>query len=309
MLITSSYDHTRRRMATIGTFDGVHLGHQALLHNLSEESAARGLTPAAITFTTHPRAAVTPDQAPPLLMSPRERAKAIMEAGVEDVILLPFDREMQLMSARDFMARLHERYDVDALLMGFNNGFGHDRLKGIEAYRKIGQEVGIEVVEADELTLKDCPRVCSSQIRAMLQQSRPAEAARMLGAPYRIVGRVVHGKELGRTIGYPTANIEPLNPACLIPAKGVYAAAITLPDGTVHPAMLNIGHRPSVDRPDAPISIEAHILDFNGDIYGATVSVDFLHYIRHEQKFPSLEALRSRLDEDAREVREIFNKK
>ena len=169
--------------------------------------------------------------------------------------------------------------------------------------------VGVEIIAADELTMKDCPRVCSSQVRTLLQQARPDEAARLLGTPYRIVGRVVHGKELGRTIGYPTANIEPTDPSCLIPAKGVYAASVTLPDAAVYPAMLNIGHRPSVDQANAPISIEAHILGFDGDLYGKTVSVDFLRYIRAEQKFPSLDALRARLDEDARMVHDIFNKK
>lgn len=309
MLITTPYDHSRRRMATIGTFDGVHLGHRSLLRQLTEEAQQRGLTPTAVTFTTHPRAAVTPGEAPPMLMSPHERHKALMSAGAEDVIMLPFDQKTQLLSARDFMALLHDRYNVDVLLMGFNNGFGHDRLKGIDAYRMAADHVGVEIIAADELTMKDCPRVCSSQVRTLLQQARPDEAARLLGTPYRIVGRVVHGKELGRTIGYPTANIEPTDPSCLIPAKGVYAASVTLPDAAVYPAMLNIGHRPSVDQANAPISIEAHILGFDGDLYGKTVSVDFLRYIRSEQKFPSLDALRARLDEDARMVHDIFNKK
>lgn len=302
MLITASYDHTHRRMATIGTFDGVHLGHRALLSQLTEEAHAAGLIPTVVTFTSHPRQNITPADAPPMLMSPRQRAEAIMAAGADDVILLDFDEKMRMMSAREFLEMLHTRYSVEALLMGFNNSFGHDRPKGLDTYRAIGEETGVRIIGASELTIDGCCRVCSSEARELLLQARPEEAARMLGAPYRIIGRVVHGKELGRTIGFPTANIEPLDKECLIPANGVYAAAVTLADGTTYPAMLNIGHRPSVDTPLAPISIEAHILGFDSDIYGTTVAVDFLRYMRPEHKFPSLDALRSQLAEDAAAV-------
>ncbi|WP_295731387.1 riboflavin biosynthesis protein RibF [uncultured Muribaculum sp.] len=294
-------------MATIGTFDGVHRGHRALLSQLVADARMRGLAPTVVTFATHPRRAISPGEAPPMLMSVRQRADAIMSAGVEDVVMLPFNDRLRMMSAREFMVMLHRDYAVDALLMGFNNAFGHDRPCGLDAYRAIGRETGVEVVGAQELTSDGCPRICSSQARAFLQQARPEEAAQVLGAPYRIRGRVVHGKELGRTIGFPTANILPLDPECLIPAKGVYAASVTLPDGSVHPAMLNIGHRPSVDSPNAPVSIEAHILDFSGDIYGSTVDVDFLRYMRPERKFPSLDALRRQLQEDAGAVRGIFH--
>ncbi|MDE5706399.1 riboflavin biosynthesis protein RibF [Muribaculum sp.] len=305
MLITAQYDHTHRRMATIGTFDGVHLGHRALLSQLISEARKAGLIPAAVTFTAHPRRKITPAEAPMMLMSPQQRAEAIMSAGVDDVILLDFDEKMRHMSAREFLELLHTHYDVDALLMGFNNSFGHDRPKGLDAYRAIGEETGIRIIGAAELTVEGCCRVCSSEAREMLLQARPDEAARLLGAPYRIIGRVVHGKELGRTIGFPTANIKPLATECLIPANGVYAAAVTLADGTTYPAMLNIGHRPSVDTPLAPVSIEAHILGFDGDIYGTTVAVDFLHYMRRERKFPSIEALRRQLVDDAAAVLEI----
>ncbi|MEY8607354.1 riboflavin biosynthesis protein RibF [Muribaculum intestinale] len=302
MLITAPYDHTHLRMATIGTFDGVHLGHRALLSQLTEEAHAAGLIPTVVTFTSHPRRNITPADAPPMLMSPRQRAKAIMSAGAEDVILLDFNEKMRMMSAREFMEMLHTSYSVEALLMGFNNSFGHDRPRGLDTYRAIGEETGVRIIGASELTVDGYCRVCSSEARELLLKGRPEEAARILGAPYRIIGRVVHGKELGRKIGFPTANIEPLDEECLIPANGVYAAAVTLADSTTYPAMLNIGHRPSVDTPLAPISIEAHILGFNGDIYGTTVAVDFLRYMRPEHKFPSLDALRSRLAEDAAAV-------
>ena len=305
MLITAPSDNTHRRMATIGTFDGVHLGHRALLSQLVADARELRLTPAAVTFATHPRREITPGEAPPMLMSPRQRAEAIMDAGVTDVIMLDFNEKMRMMTAREFLEFIHSRYSVEALLMGFNNAFGHDRPQGIDAYRAIGRETGVEIVGARELTVEGCGRVCSSAARALLQQARPDEAARVLGAPYRITGRVVHGKELGRKLGFPTANIEPLDRDCLIPAKGVYAADGTLPDGSTYPAMLNIGHRPSVDAPHAPISIEAHILGFDGDIYGSTVAVDFLRYIREERKFPSLDALRARLEEDAAAVRAV----
>lgn len=294
-------------MATIGTFDGVHRGHRALLSQLVDDARERGLAPTVVTFTTHPHQAISPGEAPPMLMTARQRADSIMASGVEDVVMLRFDERMRMMSAREFMEMLHRDYAVDALLMGFNNSFGHDRPRGLDAYRVIGRETGMDVEGANELTSDGCPRICSSQARAFLQQARPEDAARVLGAPYRITGRVVHGKELGRTIGFPTANILPLDAACLIPAKGVYAASVTLPDGSTYPAMLNIGHRPSIDSPDSPVSIEAHILGFSGDIYGSTVDVDFLRYMRPERKFPSLDALRQQLVEDAAAVRTLFH--
>lgn len=147
MLITAPYDHTHRRMATIGTFDGVHLGHRALLSQLTEEAHVAGLIPTVVTFTSHPRRNITPADAPPMLMSPRQRAKAIMSAGAEDVILLDFNEKMRMMSAREFMEMLHTSYSVEALLMGFNNSFGHDRPRGLDTYRAIGEETGSELSE------------------------------------------------------------------------------------------------------------------------------------------------------------------
>jgi riboflavin kinase/FMN adenylyltransferase len=296
-------------MATVGTFDGVHLGHRALLRQLVASAAELKLVPTVVTFREHPRRAITPDQAPPMLMSAQQRAEAIVQTGVDDVIMLDFNGQMRMRSAREFLEFLHDNYFIKALLMGFNNAFGHDHPHGLDIYRAMGAEIGISIVGAEELTVEGCSHVCSSTIRTLLQTCRPDDAAKLLGAPYRIIGKVVHGKELGRTIGFPTANIAPCDTACLIPSKGVYAASITLADGTVHPAMLNIGHRPSVDSPQAPLSIEAHMLDFSGDIYGSTVAVDFLQYMRPEQQFPSLEALRKRLDADAHEVRRLFENK
>lgn len=309
MIIDTLHDNAHSRMATVGTFDGVHLGHRALLHRLVDTARDLQLVPTVVTFREHPRRAITPGQAPPMLMTAPQRAEAIVQTGVADVIMLDFNAHMRMRSAREFLEFLHDNYSIKALLMGFNNAFGHDHPHGLDIYRAMGDEIGIKIIGADELTVEGYSHVCSSMIRTLLQTCRPDDAAKLLGAPYSIIGKVVHGKELGRTIGFPTANIEPIDKSCLIPSKGVYAAAIALSDDTRHPAMLNIGHRPSVDSAHAPISIEAHILDFNGDIYGSTVKVDFLRYMRPEQRFPSLDALRQRLDEDAHEVRHLFESK
>ena len=305
MIITERHDHTRRRIAAIGTFDGVHLGHRHLIDTVCASGRELNLTPSVVTFSNHPRRLVDPGFRIDMLMNLDERIKSLTEYGIEDVILIEFDASVRAMSAREFIRRLHSDYDVDALVMGFNHRFGSDRIADFEQYRAIGAEEGVMVIPSDEY-VPDCARsVSSSAIRRMLREHHPEQAAEMMGRPYSITGIVEHGKELGRTIGFPTANVSPVNPDQLIPGNGVYAADVIMPDNTRRRAILNIGHRPTVDTADAPISIEAHILDFDGDLYGQTVTVEFLRFLRSEQRFSSLDGLRRQLEADAAEARKI----
>lgn len=285
------------RIATIGMFDGVHVGHHFLVEVLREEGEKRGLRPTVFTFDRHP-ATLVKGTTKPMLSSIDDRIAMLKKAGAEDVFVLQFDNRLRNMSARQFMEMLATQYQVRALILGFNNRFGHDRLEGIQQYRKIGNELGMEVIEAHEYNGKS-PRASSSDVRCLLSKGLVEDAALVLGRPFVLKGSVVEGKHLGRTIGFPTANIKPSTPDIIIPATGVYAVFIRLSDHTLHHAMLNIGHRPTVDKAEAPITIEAHILEFKGDLYGQTVEVEFIARLRDEQRFPSLEQLQVRLSKDA----------
>lgn len=280
-------------------FDGVHSGHRHLLAELASLGRRLGLRPLAVTFADHPLRIVRPTAAPPLLTDAPEKERLLRAEGV-DVAVLNFDSALRRLSAREFMVMLRDRFGARALLLGFNNHFGHDRLTDIEEYRRIGRELGMTVERAGEWRHATESRVSSSAVRGLLLDGDVERAAALLGRRYRLSGRVVHGKELGRRLGYPTANVEPGSESLLIPADGVYAAIVTLPDGTRRPGMLNIGHRPTVDSPDAPVSIEVHIIGYDGDLYGRQVTIEFVRRLRGERRFDSLGELRDALAADAR---------
>lgn len=304
MLLTKP-DHNAHRIVSVGMFDGVHEGHRSLLRDLTSRAATLGLTPAVVTFRCHPRHLVKPGVRVAMLMSLDERIEKLHQCGVADVILLDFDEHLRMMSAHDFMDMLHNDYNVDAVVMGFNNRFGHDRPEGIEEYRKIGERTGITVYSGAEYKCDTAAAVSSSTVRGLLAAGDVEKAASLLGHSYRLSGKVVHGKELGRTIGFPTANIEPVDHDSVIPGNGVYAVMVHLPEGESHPGMLNIGHRPTVDSPYAPPSIEVNIFDYEGYLYDKLVAVDFIAFMRHEQAFQSVDDLRRQLSADRDEARRL----
>lgn len=277
------------RAAVTGTFDGVHRGHRFLLDHLRREAAERGLAPLAVTFSAHPLTLIAPERAPRSLCSLTERVHRI---GLP-VEVLDFDARLRQMTAAEFLAMLHARFSVTLFLLGFNNTIGSDLLGAAElAGKTIGE---VEVLAASEHPTLP---VSSSAIREALAEGRITEANRMLGRPYSLTGRVVRGRQLGRTIGVPTANIEPPT-EMVIPAGGVYAGRIG-----EHIAVVNVGRRPTVDRrTDAPLSIEAHILDFEGDLYDRILTVEFLDRLREEKKFGSLEELKAAIGNDIEEAR------
>lgn len=277
-------------------FDGVHAGHRLLLDFLHRQGLLRGLCPAVVTFNNHPVELVAPERAPKLLSSASDKLEAIRAEGIDDIILLQFDEALRRMSARSFMQMLHDAYSVDCLVVGYDHRFGHDRSEGFDDYVRIGRELGIEVLRAPELE-----GVSSTAVRKALEAGNAEYAAQLLGHSYYIDGTVVAGKRLGRTIGFPTANLSPISPRTLIPARGVYVADVSIDgSGTKMRAMLNIGHRPTVDAPGAPDTIEVHVLGYEGDLYGHLMRVYFLHRLRSEEAFDSLEALREQLCADRR---------
>lgn len=286
--------------ATIGFFDGVHLGHRYLIDQVREAAARRGLEPLVITFDGHPRKVVQPAFVPQLLTTPAEKLQLLREAGVAHVRLLAFDHALSRLTARAFMRRMHEEMGVRALVMGYDHRFGHGGGTP-EDYRRWGLETGIEVVTARELgSLK----ASSSLIRHHLGAGEVAEAAALLGYAYRLGGQVVGGHRIGRTIGFPTANLA-VEADKLKPAQGVYAVRAQLPDGTHRMGMLNIGHRPTMDNGEA-VSVEVHLLDFEGSIYGVYLTLSLEARLRGEHRFASREALIAQLRQDARAVRRLL---
>ncbi len=277
--------------AAIGTFDGVHRGHEAVIAKLRDVSDERHLTPIAVTFDRHPLDLIAPERAPKAITTTERKARLLKDAGVTPVVL-PFDETMRATTALDWMRRLKRDYNVAAIVVGYDNTFGSDGVNlSIADYRRLGQSLGIDIIEAPFVAA-----VSSSAIRKAVGEGDVKRAAEMLGRPYRLTGTVVDGNRLGRTIGFPTANINP-DPTLAIPADGVYAATAILSDGSKHPAMVNIGRRPTVRRGEQR-TIEAHVINWKGDLYGSQIGLDFTSRLRDEVRFNSIEALRAQLEKD-----------
>ncbi len=287
-------------VATIGFFDGVHLGHQCLIGQLCNRARVLGLQCMVVSFDNHPREVVQADYVPQLLTLSEEKERLLRATGVDDVTMLHFTREMSLLSSQDFMLMLRERYGVGALLMGYDHRFGHDG-GTFEEYVQRGRAVGVKVLPASEL---EGEHVSSRVIRQLLADGDVVAAGRMLSRPYSAEAEVAHGYAVGRTLGFPTANL--VWPAQkLLPKGGVYAVRVTLQDGTQWRGMLNIGNRPTIDNGRAT-SVEVHLLDFQGDLYGQRIGVEFVARIRSEQRFDSREALAAQLRRDMCCARELI---
>lgn len=294
-------------MVTVGMFDGVHTGHRFLLSSLASEATARGLRPMALTFDRHPLSIIDPLRAPAMLAPLAERL-AMMESCGCIAAAIHFDSAVRQLTAAQFMALLRRRLGAEAMLMGFNHRLGHDRLSTPDEYRHAAADAGIQVEFAPPL-----PRhyggapVSSSAIRDALRQGDARSAAEMLGHRYALEGAVGHGRQIGRTLGFPTANIEVEPPEMLIPAHGVYAAMAFPEDGAAHPAVVNIGVRPTVDKTVSPaVSVEAYLLGYEGDLYGHRLRVEFVERLRPEMRFDSVSLLRSQIAADAEAARAVL---
>ena len=301
LLQQGNIDTNVSRIAVVGTFDGVHQGHQFLLQVLIDEALNRGLESTVITFAQHPLATIRPHDVPSMLSTFDERLARLVKCNVECCVVLDFNQQLQQLTARQFLEMIGRDYGVRMLIIGFNTRFGCDCVDSFEEYQRLGKEVGVEVIQAPEYG----SGICSSAIRRMIKEGAVAGANEALGYRYAITGKVVEGKQLGRTIGFPTANVEVDDDKKLIPATGVYVVDAHMPHlDKTYRAMLNIGRRPTVDVADAPISIEAHVIDFDGDLYGKELRIEFLKFIRPEQAFDSLEALIAQLHHDRKEAME-----
>lgn len=287
-------------VAAIGTFDGVHKGHKCVLDTIKSIATEKGLLPVAVTFDRHPLSVIAPERNPHLITSIDRRNKLIERAGVKP-ILFKFDKHLQHTTALEWMKRLHDELGVEVLVVGYDNTFGSDGINlSLSDYHKLGVQTGIEVIEAPYEE-----GVSSSVIRKAIKSGDVEKAAVMLGRPFRLKGITVDGNKLGRTIGFPTANISIIDKdELIIPATGVYAAEAILPDGEKYPAMVNIGTRPTIRRGNQ-LTIEAHIIGWEGDLYDKPVILDLIKRLREEKKFAGIDDLRKQLDKDRQEVLKI----
>jgi riboflavin kinase/FMN adenylyltransferase len=286
--------------ATIGFFDGVHRGHQFMIDSLTTMAHAQGRQSLVITFDRHPRQVVHADYVPQLITTTDEKLQLLHATAADRIEMLHFDAQMAQLSAYEFMRQvLHEKYGVAMLLTGYDNRFGHNRAEGFADYVRYGEEMGMKVLQNTPIDI-DGMRVSSSLIRRQLAEGSINEANNCLGHPYSITGCVAHGFQEGRRIGFPTANIVPESAEKLVPGNGVYATRVSVEGGEWMPAMLNIGTNPTFQRQQT--TIEAHIIGFEGDIYGRKVRVEFGRKLRDEQRFESVEALQKQLEADKKEV-------
>lgn len=289
--------------ATIGFFDGVHKGHRCLIQQLTRLAAQRNEQSMIITFDTHPRQVVQTCYVPQLLTLPEEKINLLNETEVDSVVMLNFTREMSLLSSSEFMQMLHDDYGVDCLLMGYDHRFGHDG-GNIADYVERGKKVGIEVLQATELEEE---KVSSRIIRNLIDDGNLLKANELLGYEFQVTAPVVHGHEVGRSLGFPTANLA-WPEGKILPEEGVYAAWATLPDGSRMKAMMNIGCRPTINNGEN-VTVEVHILDFDGELYGLSLTIDFVAKLRDEMRFQDKQALVKQLRMDAAFVRTAMEEK
>lgn len=294
----------QKRVIALGFFDGVHRGHGALLSRVAGKAAELGAAPAAVTFDTHPENLIFGSPMP-LINSPLDRAELMCRYyGIREVIVAHFDDRMMHMPWEDFITEfLVREHGAVHLVAGHDFHFGYkgegnpDRLREKCARLGVGCDI-IPKVELDGITIS------STYIRTLLAQGEIERANYFLGHPHTLTDTVHHGKKLGSTLGFPTVNLR-FQPGVLIPARGVYAARVWFENGESRCAVTNVGVRPTVDS-HGEVNVEGFILDFDGDLYGQTVRMEFYRYLRGEQKFPTLEALREEIMRNAEETRAYF---
>ena len=284
-------------VATIGFFDGVHLGHRFLIEQVKELAKDQGLRSALITFPVHPRQVMKSDYRPELLTTPEEKIELLKAQGVDYCIMLDFTVELSQLSALSFMKDiLQQRYNVSTLIIGYDHRFGHNRSEGFEDYVRYGQQIGMNVYRAQACMIDDL-NISSSLVRTYLLEGKIDLSTRYLGYNYSIEGVVMGGYRVGRTIGFPTANLDLRESNKLIPSDGVYAVRVEV-KGCLYAGMLNIGYRPTLDN-GSKKSIEVHILRFDEDIYDEKIRLYFVSRIRSEMKFSGLDELIAQLKRDA----------
>jgi len=295
----------RRCVVTIGAYDGVHLGHRAVIAQVRARAAELGAASVVVTFDRHPASVVRPESAPKLLTDPAQKLELLASTGVDATLVVPFDVAASTEAPADFVRRvLVGALAVRGVIVGEDFHFGHKRSGSVALLREMSAQHDFEVVPLRLVARADGvdEPVSSTAIRRALAGGDVKRAAAMLGRDHEVRGTVGKGDQRGRTIGFPTANVE-VDPVTCLPADGVYAARVVLPDGSRHDAAVNLGRRPTFhDRADHSL-LEAHLLDFAGDLYGKRLRVSFAAFLRGERKFNGVDDLRAQLQHDIAHAR------
>jgi len=301
---TDNADIARPTVLTLGVFDGLHLGHQLIMKTVVERARATGAVPTAITFEPHPRAVLHPETAPPLLQTFDQKIEALGVLGIEQTIVIHFTKEFSQIRAEDFLREVVvNRLHAKEVYLGRGFFFGYQREGNIDLLRRVSGQLGFIADEVREVRLRGT-RIGSTRIRELLVNGRVNLARRMLGRPYGVEGPVVHGAERGVQLGFPTANVRPHNR--VVPRGGVYVTS-TLIEGQWRRSVTNIGTRPTFGDAVEP-SVETHVMNWSGDLYGDVVRVRFLHRLRDERKFNSVDELKTQIERDVQRVENYFDR-
>lgn len=288
-------------VATLGFFDGVHIGHRHLIDQVKTEAARLGLPSAVITFPIHPRKVLNSDYQPKLLCGYQEKVDQLATTGVDYCFSLPFTKELSNLDASEFIHRvLKDKINVASLLIGYDHRFGHNREEGFEDYRTYGKSVGIDVMQATEFRV-DGQDVSSSRVRRLLIAGDVVTANRLLTYNYTLSGKIVEGYQVGRTIGFPTANMKVWEKYKVVPLLGVYAVLVHFQNRILE-GMLYIGKRPTLHN-DPEISVEVNIFDFDDDLYNQSLTVEFIDFIRGDEKFDNVQELIDSIHRDKENVK------
>jgi riboflavin kinase/FMN adenylyltransferase len=281
---------------TVGFFDGVHVGHRFLIDQLKKIAEKKGLPAAVITFPVHPRRVLDKGFCPELLNSFEEKLYQLSTTGIDYCLVMDFTKALSELTAREFIQEeLWRKLNVKSLVVGYDHRFGRNREEGFPAYKQYGAEVGMDVIEADPL-LHAQVNVSSTRIRKLLAGGEMEKAAVLLSHDYTLKGVVIEGNRIGRTIGFPTANIQLEDPEKVIPGVGVYIVTVDV-EQISYKGMLYIGQRPTFGE-DSVLRIEVHLLDFSGDLYGKMLEISIKKFLRKDVKFDSIHALRQQLELD-----------
>ncbi len=293
---TDNLPELRNTVITIGTFDGVHAGHQAILNQVVKHAKENNGTSVLVTFHPHPRKLIFPEQPIAILTPIEDKLDLITKIGIEHIIVVPFTKEFATLSAKEYVSEfLVKKFKPDTIIIGHDHHFGNDRKGNIELLNQLKEQYNFEVIEI-EAQLIDEAAISSTKIRKAIASGDVTTALDMLDRPYSIKGSVVKGNQLGRTIGYPTANIAIQDAEQIIPATGVYAIQV-IHNNALYNGMLNIGYRPTVSN-EKSLHIEANIFDFEQDIYGDELTIQFIKRIRDEEKFNGITELKAQLKKD-----------
>ena len=293
-------------VASVGFFDGVHAGHQFLIDQVKSEAKRVGLPPAVITFPVHPRQVLQKDYQPALLCGYEEKLERLARTGIDYCISLPFTPALSQLSARDFIHQvLKSQLGVQTLLVGYDHKFGCNRKDDFSDYERYGNESGVSVLPASELKIKG-ENVSSSKIRCLLEVGDIKSANALLTYNYTISGEIVEGYQVGRTLGFPTANIRTWERYKVMPPSGVYAVLVHI-ETRVHKGMLYIGKRPTLNL-NSEVSIEVNIFDFDANLYNQSITVEFIDFVRGNVKFDTIEQLKEQIHKDKEIVKQRLSK-